>query len=171
MRRLTLAACLLSVAGAAIAATTGGFLSIPELTRRADVVVIGTVVGSRSHWDRTRSVIVTDVTVRPTEALKGSVAPPPVTFQHPGGRVGDLVAAVEGVPAFTPGEQVLLFLVRGPDRDLRLLSLFQGKFSLEHDPASGARVAVRRIPDSNQVVDRMPLERARSEIRTALPDR
>ncbi len=171
MRRLTLAACLLSVAGAAIAATTGGFLSIPELTRRADVVVIGTVAGSRSHWDRARSGIVTEITVRPAEALKGSAGPGPLTFHHPGGRVGDLVAAVEGVPAFTPGEEVLLFLVRGPERDLRLLSLFQGKFSVERDPASGARVAVRRIPDSNQVVDRMPLERARSEIRTALPGR
>jgi hypothetical protein len=71
---------------------------------------------------------------------------------------------VAGAPTFTQGEGVLLFLARGSDGHLSVAGLFQGKFSLERDAASGGEVAVRRVPGSAEVLDRLRLEQARADV-------
>jgi hypothetical protein len=149
------------------ASSVSHVLSIPDLARRADAIVLGDVRAVRSSWDRSHSAIYTEVEVAPGEVLKGASSDS-VWFEHLGGRVGDVTSVVAGTPAFVPGEQVLVFLVRGPAGGLRLLNLFQGKFSLERDPRSGRPVATRRIPDSNEVVDQITLDHVRSQIRAAV---
>ena len=143
-------------------------MSVEELTKGAEIVVIGEVLSTQSDWDAGGRVILTRVDVRVEELLKG---PPPgrrLSFHQLGGRVGDTVSAVAGAPSFTPGERVLLFLSRRSDGRLDVESFFQGKFSLERDAASGREVAVRRVPDSAQVLDRLQLDQARSWILKAL---
>jgi hypothetical protein len=108
------------------ASSVSHVLSIPDLARRADAIVLGDVRAVRSSWDRSHSAIYTEIEVAPGEVLKGASSDS-VWFEHLGGRVGDVTSVVAGTPAFVPGEQVLVFLVRGPAGGLRLLNLFQGK--------------------------------------------
>lgn len=149
-------------------ATAGGLLSIPELTSRAEVIVIGGVVASQSEWDQSRRVIVTQVQLKVEEALKGAVSETGLSFFQLGGKVGDMVLAVPDTPIFRPGERTLLFLARKREGSLEVIGLFQGKFCIERDPASSLDMAIRRAPGSDRILDQVPLELARSQILTAL---
>lgn len=115
------------------ASSVGSPLSISELAARADVIVLGVVVGARSAWDDTGSVIVTVVDVRPEELLKGGPGPSVLRVRHLGGRVGDQAMVVAGAPSFADGERVLLFLAGDPRRELTVVGLAQGKFTVTQD--------------------------------------
>ena len=144
---------------------SGGPLSIGELSQRSEFVLIGRVVTVMSEWNKARTVILTRVQVVAQESLKGSArAKERVAFVQLGGKVGEIVSAVGGSPSFVEGERVLLFLSRKPDGLLGLVGQFQGKFRVETDPVSRVDLAVRRLPGSDKVLDRMPLDQARFEI-------
>jgi hypothetical protein len=165
-----LASCLLGPVSGYAGTTTTPPLSVRALASRADVVVIGEVLLVRSEWDPAWRVISTRVDLRVGEALKGEVTGDGLQFRQPGGRAGGVVAVVGGAPSFTSGERVLLVLSRRPDGKLVVAGLFEGKFSLERDTVSGREMAVRRVPESDMVLDRIPLDQARIEVLTA-PDR
>ncbi|MBI4524118.1 MAG: hypothetical protein HY695_09940 [Deltaproteobacteria bacterium] len=140
-------------------------LSIQELTRRAKIVIIGTVADIGSEWDKSKSVIMTRVQVLAEESLKGLTQPVDrVEFFQLGGKVGEITSVVGGAPFYREGERLLLFLTRHEDGTLRVIGQFQGKFDVELDPVSGAEMALRRLPGSDKVFDRMPLDQARSEV-------
>jgi len=44
------------------------------------------------------------------------------------------------------------------------VALFEGKYSVEREPSSGADMAIRRAPGSGQVLDRVALETLRSRV-------
>lgn len=144
-----------------------GLLTVRDLTRKADVVVLGTIAAVASHWNAARSQIFTRVELMPEELLKGTVLANSVYFVQPGGRVGDVGSVVAEAPSFTIGERVVVFLVARPDGDLGVIGLFQGKFTVERDDISGLALAVRRVPGSAQTTDRMTLDQLRAEVRTA----
>jgi len=162
---LVILAFLLSPLPAMTEMITGGLLSIGELSRRSDFVLIGRVVAVTSEWTKGRTGIETRVQVVAEQPLKGSSqARERVEFVQLGGKVGEFVSAVGGAPSFAEGERVLLFLSRKPDGVLGLVVQFQGKFRVETDAVSGGELAVRRLPGSDKVLDRIPLEQARFEI-------
>lgn len=151
---------------ASLALASGRPVTVTDLARRADVVVVGRVAHAESGWDATRTTIATTVEVVVDETWKGGVTEDRVQVRHPGGRADGVESVVAEAPAFAPGERVLLFLARTPDDRLRVLWLWQGKFSVERD--GGEDLAVRRAPGTRAVVDRIPLARVR-EIVTARP--
>ncbi|MAG58734.1 MAG: hypothetical protein CMJ83_20790 [Planctomycetes bacterium] len=108
MRRiavLILISTLVPIAGAQVRP-----LSNTDLCQRADRVVVGGVNKLESRWEGNK--IVTDVTIMPTENLKGSgVGPFVVTI--PGGTVGAVTLRASEAPRFTVGETVVLFLKPG----------------------------------------------------------
>src|SRR5688572_13294120 len=140
--------------------TYPGPLSIAELTRRADVIVVGDVVSARGAWDATRTSISTRIEMAVAETLKGAAAPV-IAFSQLGGRVGDLVTTVAGASTFDAGERVLVFLERRPDGSLRLADPFHGTFRIERD-ASGRDDAVRSTGTPR--VDRIPLDQVRRAV-------
>lgn len=142
-------------------------LSIRELALMADTVVIGRIALLRPDAGTTEAGIATRIVVDVEQVLKGT-AGPAVTLVQPGGERGGVVATVGGAPSFTAGEHVLLFLTRRPDGALRVAHLYQGKFSIEADPATGASRVLRRVPDTNEVVDAVPLTDALALVRAAL---
>jgi hypothetical protein len=89
--------------------------------------------------------IVSDVDVAVESVWKGA-APATVRVVVPGGRVGDVAMAVDAVPAFAPGEEVVLFLSRrGPVYGLAGLGL--GKYAVrgaEARPSLGPEGALPR---------------------------
>lgn len=142
--------------------------SLRQLTRIADVIVIGEVVLTESEWNASRTIILTRIDVRIEEVLKGSVHGERLSFFQIGGQVGEIAASVGGTPSFTQGERVLLFLSRRADKSLGISGIFQGKFSIETMEASDDKAVVRREPDSRRILDRYTLNHARAEILQAL---
>ena len=111
--------------------------------------------------------IITRIDFRVDEVLKGTAGPGVLQLSQPGGQVGDVVAAVADAPSFAVGERALLFLSRRPDGLLRVAHLYMGKFSVEHDVTLGEPVAVRRVPGSGEVLDRIPLDEVRRMVGNA----
>ena len=138
-------------------------LAVEELTRRAELIVIGEVISLASELFASEGQIITRIDVRVDEALKGTPGRASLHLQQPGGRVGEVTRDVAGMPTFAQGERVLLFLGRRGDGGLAVVGLFQGKFTLQRDE-SGREIVVRRVPGSGEVVDRLPLDDVRSAI-------
>jgi hypothetical protein len=119
-----------------------------ELTDFADVVVTGRVLEIASAWDATTGHIYTYVTIAVQEVLKGDIAPSRLVIKQIGGTVGDVSLEVPGQARFAAGEDIVAFLeVRPRDGTLYTSGLWQGKWRIEGDPATNARMAVRQAPE------------------------
>jgi hypothetical protein len=77
------------------------------------------VVRTASGFDPLTSALSTYVTVEVSHVHRGPADLERVILREPGGRVGDLIHAVDAVPVFRSGKQVLLFLEPGRDRIAR----------------------------------------------------
>lgn len=124
-------------------ATEVTHVDLRELTLGSSDIVIGRVEGARSRWNEAHTKIVTDVTVRVSERLKGAGSDR-LTLVQLGGVVGNMRYTVPGSPAFTPGEESLLFVWRDSGGRAQVNALAQGKFDIQVD-AAGRRTVQRRI--------------------------
>jgi hypothetical protein len=111
---------------------------LPELAQSADTIVQGTVRRMESRWSGDGRRIVTDVEIQVVEAFKGQ-AGGSVLITQPGGRVGDIAQKVNGLASFTPGEEVVLFLVRAGPQAFRVAGMAQGKYKVQRS-ADGTQV-------------------------------
>jgi hypothetical protein len=107
-------------------ATSADKLTLQDLADRSTLVVRGTVLKVQARWDHGQR-IVTDVDVQVTETLKGGAAPR-VRVTQPGGAVGNIGQAVEGVATFREGEDVVVFLRLQDPEHFRVVGMSQGKF-------------------------------------------
>ncbi len=113
-RRTRLVATALLALGVALLVAPAGAEAIGpkvDVNRRADVVVRGKVVSTKSAWDRDHRLIITYTRVRVTKELKGD-SPGYVTIREPGGKVGALRLTVSDQPRFAPSEEVQVNLER-----------------------------------------------------------
>lgn len=140
---LAAALALLSCALPA-SATTVVPMNTRALIARSHDIVIGEVVTVRSRWNDERSSIVTDITLRVSETLKGGAGSELVLTQ-PGGEVDGLRYTIEGGVQFAPGEETLLFAWRDRGGVPQVAGLAQGKFEIRRD-RSGARTLERALP-------------------------
>src|SRR5256885_6471562 len=100
------------LAAALLATTIQGPADVDALTLSADAVLHGRVVGARSHQGVGGGLIYTDVSVVPIDWWKGAGSEKPIAVRVEGGTIGDIGQTVAGAPAFTPGDEVVLFLRR-----------------------------------------------------------
>ena len=110
----------------------------PELVARAEQIVAGTVTAVTEEPDAAGTpwtlVTLSDLTV-----LKGDVGAT-LTLRFYGGAKGVVAVHIPAMPTFTPGERALLF-VAGNGRDVcPLVGIWQGRFRLRLDTASGTEV-------------------------------
>ena len=124
-------------------ATTVVHLPLPRLAREAHLIVEATVERTTCRFVERR--LFTFVTVRVNTWHKGprGKRPQNLVLRVPGGRLGKDWLTVVGMPRFTKGERMLLFLVRRPGF-YWTLGLQQGKFRLTTD-ATGRRLASRNF--------------------------
>lgn len=123
-------------------------MSLEDLARTADAVVVGTVVSRGSRYDDRRpDRIVTDVVVRVERGVRGDVSGE-VVVTIPGGEVDGMGQIVTGAPVLRPGEEVVLFLhparatPLGPRR--AIVGLSQGLFVVHRErPGAPARARQR----------------------------
>lgn len=126
-RIVSLSIVILLVAGASSAAT----FVVPadrDFIHRADAIIIGTPLISYSQ-PGTSAAIETVTSISVEEIIKGSRLGDTIDVVEPGGVFGDQAMQITGVPEFTPGERVLLFLNRTPDNRWAATDLVLGKFA------------------------------------------
>ncbi len=119
--------------------------TIEEMTRSATVVVRGRVRQQQASWDADHRRIDTYTEVQVTEGYKGT-ALSTVLVRQPGGVVGRIGQSASGAAAFTPGEEVILFLEPARDDPALFLplALAAGKVQIDAKALGGPR-AVRRL--------------------------
>ena len=172
---LALLALLLALPAAATSLLRA---EVPELSRKADAVVQGTVRRVQSRWAAGGRRIVTDVEIQVSDVLKGSPGRT-VLVTQPGGRVGDIGQRVSGLASFDEGEEVVVFLQRrGPDA-YSVRGMAQGKFRVQRSPDGKTALAVPEPTGDARVLDpatgeevrparhAVPLESLRSAVRAA----
>ena len=163
----------------AASATTMLRADLPELAQTADAIVHGTVRRVDSRWSGDGRRIVTDVEIQVTEALKGQ-AGSTVLVTQPGGQVGDIGQRVSGLAAFTPGEEVVVFLERRGKTAFRVSGMAQGKYQVQRTEGGKSAMAVPEPtgdvllldPDTGKPTDSsqrsLSLPELKAAIRTAL---
>ena len=101
-------------------------LTLSNLCAQADRVVVGGVNKIESRWEGSK--IVTDVTIAPTENLKG-VGSVPFAITVPGGTVDGVTLRVSAAPVFAVAEQVVLFRKTGPNPG-GVYGWYRGKYTV-----------------------------------------
>ncbi len=117
---------------------------IKDLSKGADVILTGKVIGQQSQWNGDRSMILTKVTIKVDEYLKGSNAGGQIVVTHPGGEVGETGEYYSHIPRFENNESVLVFLQKqDSDMNYRVYEGESGKYSLIEDNTTGEKVTAR----------------------------
>ena len=149
-------------------ATTVERLSLEDLAARSQSIVQGVVRGSRAFWSPNGKLILTSTTLEVTESLKGQSART-VEVTTVGGKIGDTVLHVSGMPAFLPGESTIVFVERA-NGYLTVLGMSQGKFTVANGEVANSPSELS-FPDGRPVrTTRMPVQAFKTEIR-AMVDR
>lgn len=136
---------MMALASSAMA-TTVIVPSDEDMIISSRAIVRGRVRALASAYDEQSGVVSTYVTLRIREVLKGSIEARRIVLKERGGIAGDHGTLIHGVPSFTEGEEVLLYLDTWPDGSLRVHQMFLGKFSVVTDGATGQSFVVRDDP-------------------------
>jgi hypothetical protein len=119
-------------------------MSLAQISQAAQVIVRARCIGSSTGWDA--GEIWTFTSFKIEETWHGS-APAQVSVRLLGGRVGNITSTVSGVPRFSPGEEVVLFLVPTPRGDFSIVSWEQGTFRIRRDVRTGEEMAAQDTAD------------------------
>jgi hypothetical protein len=151
--------------------------SVPELTRKAQVIVHGRVVSLQTYLTADESMVMTDVTIAPTRLLKQTIpvsqrAQPgplrPIIVRHVGGTVVEgalkMTTGVNMFPGdeeFVAGEDVICFLVYDEPA---------GVFQFADGPFAAFRVREGQVHSLNREAARLSGPRESSAVAAFLAD-
>jgi len=124
----------------AIRATTLARLSLDQLSAGSDAVARVRCAGAESRWEN--GSIWTVATLEVVETMKGNL-PREIAVRLPGGRVGQLIAPVEGTPKFNPGDDAVVFLERSPAGGFTVAGWVEGTFRISRDPRTGSETVTQ----------------------------
>ena len=136
MRSLLACGVLLVVTLGAVPAVLASVvkaLSLEDLTRKADLIVVGVGAESQARRNDDGRLIVTDVSVDVQQVLKGDAkAGDDVIVTLLGGTLDGLGLRVPGEASIPTGQPALLFLYRASNgRDLRVVGMAQGVMPMQ----------------------------------------
>jgi hypothetical protein len=165
---VAIAAFALMGAGAATA-TTVLKLSMKDLARKSDAVVVARVEDEVARYD-TDKEIYTYITLRVLDPVKNSRKDDQITIRQLGGVVDHIASVVPGMPTFQKGEEVVVFLTQKDRAGYPwVMGLQQGKYSVRTDANGTQRVrnelsgttlldASGRATEGAKVAPDMPLQ-------------
>jgi hypothetical protein len=156
------ASALVLVLAAHAGAATVLASTIEGLSRASDAVVRGRVEGVASRRQGGR--IVTDVAIARAEVWKGS-APAHLTVVVPGGEVDGIGQQVAGAPAFSAGEDVVVFLANAGRGRFGVVGLAQGKYRVEGTTARVKLDGLDRVGPAARTGERDPGDLPLGELR------
>ena len=125
-------------------------ISLEEKTKRASLIVIGTVRLTRSHWeeiDRGKRIF-TFVQIDVEKYVKGA-GQRLIEIKVPGGKVGKIIEEVPDTPHFVTGEKVVLFL---KPTFFRIVGWHQGKYTIEDDRVVGLGIKVDEFINKIRII-------------------
>jgi hypothetical protein len=131
-----------ALAAVMLATTVQGPADVEAMTFSADAVVHGRVVGTRSHPGAGGGLVFTEVSIAPIGWWKGTGGLQPIAVRVEGGIIGDIGQTVAGAPAFTPGDEVVVFLRRIATGLYDVERYGLGKFLVK--PGAGGRLHATR---------------------------
>jgi len=135
-------------------ATTAVMLSDEQLITSSRVILIGEIKSVKAQRDLQHQNITSYVKVNVEKTLKGELHGAQIVFKQLGGTVGDESSIIFGAPEYKIGQRVLLFLDTASDGSLRIAHLFQGKYDIIDDPATGTTRVQRNIDaDSGNILE------------------
>jgi hypothetical protein len=115
-------------------------MSLAQITQAAQVIVRARCMGNSTGWDAGEIWTFTSFEIE--EVWHGS-APSQISVRLLGGRAGNITSTVSGVPRFSPGEEVVLFLEPTPRGDFSIVSWEQGTFRIRRDARTGEEIAMQ----------------------------
>ncbi len=124
--------------------TTLQRMDLDDLTGQSNAVVYGKITGSRTAWDQAHTVIFTTYTVQAIQYLKGQLGPS-FELRELGGERDGIAMKVPSVPAFSAGDEVVLFVWTDPAGNHQAIGFEQGALVVRTDPQSGAKTVDRAI--------------------------
>ena len=145
-----LLSALVLAASSDVRASVARAIPFDEKVTRADSIVLGKVVSSRSEMAPDGRFIVTHTTFEIEETLKGQT-PARVTVTTPGGSVGSLHQRSVGIPEFREGDEKVVFLTARPNGVIAPLYFDQGTYDVIR-PSSGEPV-VKPVNSSLVLLD------------------
>lgn len=137
--------------------TTLQKLSFDRLIAEADLIVRGRVDGLKSRQVPDRRSMITMVVISIETQFKGPKVSS-VTIEQPGGSMGDIAQGVPGLPQFSAGEDVVLFLKRQGGGTFQIVGGRQGKFTAKTKPESNNWVVedfAHRTENLDSFLDRL----------------
>ncbi|HEY2380343.1 MAG TPA: hypothetical protein VGK48_04085 [Terriglobia bacterium] len=117
-------------------ATSVQRLSFDDLVAKAQSIVEGSVVAAQTYRSQDGKLIFTNYTIQVEESLKGPNKKT-VILTTIGGRIGNTVLQVSGMPVFQTGEKAVLFLEQA-GAYTTVVGLNQGKFSVSNGQISNS---------------------------------
>lgn len=114
-----------------------------QFTKMANIIAHIKVEKTESAWVDGR--IITTVTARVVEPLKGVKPTQIITFTVPGGRVGNLEAVSSGTPVVNANEELVVYLEEGNVGRRHLLGQSMGLYRVRYDMGKGQFIATRDI--------------------------
>jgi hypothetical protein len=139
MRHSALAISLMLLFTASARATTVVPMSFSELVNESAAIVYGRVADVRGQWTENRRAIDSLVTVEVMTAFKGTPGST-MTFSVPGGQSGRFLSVMPGVPSFSRGDLIVVFLTARGARLPGPTGLSQGVFRAAPDQVTGTIV-------------------------------
>jgi hypothetical protein len=131
--------CLILAVPGFVQGTTQQKLAIDQLIDEADLVVRGRVEGVKTRQAPDRRSVSTVVSVSVERQFKGAEVSS-VTVEQPGGAMGDVAQGVPGLPEFSKGEDVVLFLKRQRGDVFNTVNGKQGKFTIKTERETGKEI-------------------------------
>jgi hypothetical protein len=149
-------------------ATTVERMELPQLVSSSDNIIQGRVESLESRYEGNR--IYTYISITVDEPLKGA-ARKAVLVRQLGGSIGAKRTWIPGMPQFTGGSQVIVFLRDRHDGTFDVAGLNQGKYDINNDFAVANISGVTLIDpktgamSDHAFIDQAPLETFKAKIR------
>jgi uncharacterized protein (DUF2141 family) len=140
-RTVVMAVAALALLGASYAAaTTVEKMSLKDLAKKSDAIVLAVVEDETARYDANKEIY-TYISLRVLEPVKGPKKDEVITIRQIGGTVDKIASIVPGTPKFKKGEEVVLFLTKKDGAGYPwVMGLQQGKYSVTSDEQGSKQV-------------------------------
>jgi hypothetical protein len=142
-------------------ASTVQKLTFDRLIREADLIVRGQVEEVKTRQASDQRTASTIINVSVDKQFKGPKVSS-INIEQPGGSLGDVTLGVAGLPEFSSGEDVILFLKREREGPYKVVGGKQGKFTARSQ--SGSNKVVEDYAHRTEALDSF-LDRLASKVR------
>lgn len=113
--------------------------NLEKLTVSSELILVGNVKETESHWNENKTSIYTKVRIKPTEFIKGSDNSSELVITVPGGEIDNVGELYTHMPRFANDERVLLFM-KNVNNDYKIVGGDTGKINLSSKKADGRKM-------------------------------